>query len=244
MDYVSTPPPAWLNHFRRHRFLVLLSTILVLFVTSPLLREVRPSFGTGLAEIGLTAIFIAMLLSAIPVVAQKRSTFVIAVLLSGTTIALYLVTLFNDHPWITIVEQVCTSAFLTLTLVAILRIVFTTRRVTFETICAALSVYLLLGLVWASIYSILDIVQPESFLVSWEKTDDPGRMRFGTRHSSFAIYYSFVTMSTLGYGDIVPKTPTTRMLAALQAIIGQFYLTVLVARLVALHIVHSKSAKD
>jgi hypothetical protein len=243
MNEVNPPPTTLLTLFRRHRYSVLLAAIVALLISSPILRELRPSTGTGLAEIGLTAVFVVLLLSAIPVVGQKRSTFVIAVLLSGITIILYVVTLFFDDPWITIVEQIFTSAFLTVTLVAILRFVFITRRVTLETIWAALCVYLLLGLVWASVYSIVDIVQPESFLVSWEKTDDPGRMRFGTRHSSFAIYYSFVTMSTLGYGDIVPKTPTTRMLAAIQAIIGQFYLTVLVARLVALHIVHSKSAK-
>ena len=90
----------------------------------------------------------------------------------------------------------------------------------------------------------MDTIQPGSFHVSFEETDDPARMRFGSRHSSFAIYYSFVTMSTLGYGDIVPRTPTTRMLAAIQAIIGQLYLTVLIARLVALHIVHSRSSKE
>lgn len=244
MNDLNPSPPAWLTLFRRHRYSVLLAAIAILLISAPILREVRPATGTGLSEIGLAAVFVVLLLSAIPVVAQKRSTFIIAVLLSGITIVLYLVTLFSDELWIATVRQIFTSAFLTFTFVAILRFVFITRRVTFETICAALCVYLLLGLVWASVYSIVDMIQPGSFLVSFEETDDPERMRFGSRHSSFAIYYSFVTMSTLGYGDIVPRTPTTRMLAAIQAIIGQLYLTVLIARLVALHIVHSRSSNE
>lgn len=53
------------------------------------------------------------------------------------------------------------------------------------------------------------------------------------------IYYSFVTLTTLGYGDIVPVSPSARSLATLEALTGQLYLTVLVARLVGLQITHS-----
>lgn len=56
------------------------------------------------------------------------------------------------------------------------------------------------------------------------------------------IYYSFVTMTTLGYGDIVPTNPASRMLSVLQALTGQLYLVVLVARIVGLHITHSAGA--
>ena len=60
----------------------------------------------------------------------------------------------------------------------------------------------------------------------------------------FPIYYSFVTLSTLGYGDIVPKVSAARMLAAVEAITGQLYLAVLVARLVGLHISQSTPKVD
>ena len=58
-------------------------------------------------------------------------------------------------------------------------------------------------------------------------------------HGAQMVYYSFVTLTTLGYGDIVPIAPSARALATLEAITGQLYLTVLVARLVGLHITHS-----
>jgi voltage-gated potassium channel Kch len=62
----------------------------------------------------------------------------------------------------------------------------------------------------------------------------------GVRWRSLVVYYSFVTMTTLGYGDILPVTRLTRTLAIALAVLGQLYLVVLIARLVALHIVHTR----
>ena len=62
----------------------------------------------------------------------------------------------------------------------------------------------------------------------------------GTQTSAPMIYFSFVTLTTLGYGDIVPLSPAARALAMVEALLGQLYLTVLVARLVGLHITHSQ----
>ena len=72
---------------------------------------------------------------------------------------------------------------------------------------------------------------------------EPGRkkMAFGGEKSLIPIYFSFVTLTTLGYGDMVPVSPPARILAILEAVVGQIYLTVLVARLVGLHIVHVTS---
>jgi len=67
-------------------------------------------------------------------------------------------------------------------------------------------------------------------------------MRLGGRQSVFPLYYSFVTMTTLGYGDIVPRSSSARMFAAIEALMGQLYLAVLVARLVGLHIFPSAGA--
>ncbi len=71
---------------------------------------------------------------------------------------------------------------------------------------------------------------------------DEGQMRFGGKQSIYPVYFSFVTLTTLGYGDIVPTSATARMLAAAEAVTGQLYLAVLVARLVGLHI--SQSPRD
>jgi hypothetical protein len=66
-------------------------------------------------------------------------------------------------------------------------------------------------------------------------------MRFGGEQSLYPIYFSLVTMTTLGYGDITPDSDTSRMLASMEAVIGQIYLAVLVARLVGLQIAQSSA---
>ena len=103
----------------------------------------------------------------------------------------------------------------------ILRRIFQHPTVTLQDIFAAFSVYLQTGLAFAFIYAAIDYIAPEAFL-------DPGVSERATDY----IYFSFVTMLTLGYGDLVPATDGGRMMVIVQALIGQVLLVVLVAYLV------------
>lgn len=67
-------------------------------------------------------------------------------------------------------------------------------------------------------------------------------MRLGAESAGIELYYSLVTMTTLGYGDIVPSSPAARSVATLQAVVGQLYLAVIVARLVGLHVAEAEIA--
>ncbi|MHC4107785.1 MAG: potassium channel family protein, partial [Planctomycetota bacterium] len=131
-------------------------------------------------------------------------------------------------------------AFLAYAVAAILRVVFTDQRVTYNTIAASLCVYLLLGVLWAAVYSVLELIEPDSFSLPAVDVGLSPSADSPDEFSRHALYYSLVTMTTLGYGDIAPQTPPARMFAAVQAVMGQIYLAVLVARLVGLHIVHAQ----
>ena len=89
-------------------------------------------------------------------------------------------------------------------------------------------VYLLLGVIWAMVYTILDVISPGSFH-GILRLDEPG-------WDSAWLYFSFVTMTTLGYGDLLPISATARALAYMQAVVGQFYIAILVAGLVSAYI--------
>lgn len=93
----------------------------------------------------------------------------------------------------------------------------------------AICVYFMIGLLWALIFSTLELLQPGSFQMPQGQ---------GTELSHFS-YYSYVTLTTLGYGDITPISPPARSLALLEAIMGPLYIAVLIARLVGIHIVQS-----
>jgi hypothetical protein len=98
--------------------------------------------------------------------------------------------------------------------------------VTHYRIQGAVAVLLLLGLVWAHAYELLYLIHPDAF--SGAVGNAPGALTW--------IYYSFVTLTTMGYGDITPVHPIARSLAISEALAGQLYIAVTLARLMALHV--------
>ena len=87
----------------------------------------------------------------------------------------------------------------------------------------AVSIYLLLGITWAALYGVMEALQPGSFQLGGRQTD----------RQSDLLYFSLVTLSTIGYGDIVPLTGEARMLAALEGVTGVLYVAITVAILVS-----------
>ena len=122
-----------------------------------------------------------------------------------------------------------------LTLSCIRRVFRDDQAVTGERVTGAVAVYLLFGLTFAYLYGIIDQLLPGAFnLPATTNLDDP------THQESFT-YFSFITLTTLGYGDITPVHPAARMCAAIQALFGQLYPATLLARLVSLEIMHRQA---
>ena len=97
--------------------------------------------------------------------------------------------------------------------------------------------YVLIGLAFAYLYGLVAQFLPNTLITT---TNAPGlpAAHLDTLHAE--LYFSFVTLTTLGYGDLLPGNHVSRLLAPTEAMIGQLYLTVLVARLVGLHISHHR----
>lgn len=112
---------------------------------------------------------------------------------------------------------------------AILRQTFAAGPITFRRIEGAVAAYLLIGLVFACLYDLVHGLAPAAFLHHGEPA------RAGEQVGSY-LFFSFVTLTTTGYGDIVPVHPVARSLAILEALTGQLYLAILLARLVSLQI--------
>ena len=105
--------------------------------------------------------------------------------------------------------------------------IFRAGRVTTVRIQGAIAVYLLFGVAWAHAYRITALLHPHSFIFQ------AGELSSVTDW----MYFSFVTLTTVGYGDITPAAPIARTLATGEALTGQLYLAVLIARLVAMELV-------
>ena len=125
---------------------------------------------------------------------------------------------------------VTTLLFLGFVIVVMLTWVLGTGGATGDRIVGAISVFLLLGLLWTTAYGLLLLVDPESFRGLGRVDDSGSGQEYGL------IYYSFVTLTTLGYGDITPISPMSRTLSWMEAVVGQLFLAILVARLVGLHV--------
>ena len=116
--------------------------------------------------------------------------------------------------------------FYLFTLVQVLAYVLRGVVITKDKIYGALDVYLLIGLAWASAYALLETFEPGSF------SNNVASPSGGSPQPPDLIYFSFVTLTTLGYGDITPVTAQARSLTLLESVTGVLYLAVLVARLV------------
>jgi len=115
-------------------------------------------------------------------------------------------------------------------IIAIAQKIFTSQHVTYRTIEGAVVVYLGIGLVFASIF--MNMVKADPAAIS--NISPSINTRLGD-----IFYFSFSTLTTIGYGDAVPVHPMARSLANLESICGQLFLAVVIARLVGLHVVHA-----
>lgn len=115
------------------------------------------------------------------------------------------------------------AAFFGLTVIGLFSHLRTARSIDASHLFTAVSIYLLLGLLWFALYSAIDTLDPASILHNNTTMTD---------RSSELLYFSLVTLSTIGYGDIVPLDGEVRMLAALEGVTGVLYIAITVALLV------------
>ncbi len=167
-----------------------------------------------------------LLVSGLVVVSRQRRVFLITALMAVITLAVRWASwlsppgAFGAWPAFSASVMVLTFSFL------ILREVVRPGPVTLPRVLGAIAVYLLLGLAWAGAYQVAEHIFPGSFTSMTAQPVGPNAW----------AYFSFVTLTTVGYGDIVPVHHVARSLATGEALTGQLYIAVLLARLVSLEV--------
>lgn len=132
-----------------------------------------------------------------------------------------------------VISCILEAAFFLFLAAFMMRIVLTRHIASFQSVFGAICAYLLIGLAWATLYWAMEAIDDTSLQIAHRSTVVYGSDNVEVTAFSQLVYYSFVTMSTLGYGDIIPTTPLAQQLAWIQSVAGQFYIAVLVARLVS-----------
>lgn len=215
----------------RARHLYLLLGFLVLWVVAPFLPE--QIVGVVIHDI-LAAV---ILVFAVVAVSHRKPFLIVASLLAVIAMLAKGAYQINKPGWLSVLGDGSNGLFCVFATVFILYDVLLGERVDFNKICGAICVYFLIGAIWSSAFLVLEAVAPGSFTVAGGNAS-PGTI--GTIHESSLRYHSFITLTTVGYGDIVPVSRAARSLCSLEALVGQLYLAVLVARLVRLPIAGSQ----
>jgi len=117
--------------------------------------------------------------------------------------------------------------------------IYSQKKITSNKLYAAITSYLVLGIIFALIFTIVTIISPEAFRYTISTSPHAPQLFPHPGFFSEALYFSFVTLSTLGYGDWVPLFGSIKMIASLEAIIGQLFIAIMIARLVGVQISQS-----
>ena len=210
------------------RFGFLLISILLLFVLRPFL--------VGYVSLKiLTDIFIfAIVVSVIYAVSQQKRVLVIALAIAVPMFVLNWSYYFVHIAAIRLMADGISAVFTAYATIMILSYVFSEKKITAEVIFAAISGFFMIGLMWAFIFSALEFILPGSFQYP----------QVGGDRLTSATYYSFVTLTTLGYGDITPVSAPARSFSLLEAVTGQLYIAILIAGLVGKYIAQSLEQKS
>ncbi len=207
----------------RHSFAWFLASLAILLVASPVVEHWQ--HGVLIESVLLSVV----MLFAVPAIGDRRSRLIWAnVLLIPALLGKWA----NfSRPDIVPPEVFLGTAILFVGFVVmnILGYILRAPRVSAEILCAAIANYLLLGLLWSFAYTLIASAVPDAFAFSTGPESSHVMKGFNS------IYFSFATLSTIGYGDIAPVAGGARMLAVAEAIVGMFYVTMLIARLVSMY---------
>jgi len=209
-----------------HSLSVLLALlILLLFVVTPLV-----SGATIRSEIG-TAFFSMVAITGVAAVARKPGAIAVASFGAALSVALDWLAHFSTSPEIQLIDMGLRIVFVVLLGWLVLAQVFRAGDPTHHRVQGAIVVYLLAGLAWGYGYEVIAMLNPAAFHL-------PPRL---TAASAFARpglfrYFSFETLTTLGYGDILPLSPVARSFAAFEALFGQLYPAAMIARVISLEL--------
>jgi voltage-gated potassium channel len=241
-----------LRRVLRRRHTALLVAIVVAFAVRPLVGDV--GIGPMLFSLALLSLLLIALVTiqvddlagerAVLLAQRRRRTWIAWVLVVPAVVE-RLYVLLAPTPQTYLIASISWLLFISFVTWHLLRTLLRQKTVTGETISMSISIYLLIGLTWAILYVVIFQFDPHAFDLG--ASSSLAGASVGTGEAPiFAtlMYLSLTTISSVGFGDITPLTLQARFAAVAEGITGQFYLAVLVARLVSMHMSGAASTKE
>jgi hypothetical protein len=222
----------FLIFFRQWRYLFLLGALVALLVVEPIVSTVgvmEPLFDTLLVFVMAVLVF---------ALAKERVWRVISLLLCAPAAILLIVSHFvisTSHDLSLLIGHAIGALFFVIVAGKIVQSIFATYELSWDSVFGAICGYLLLGVAWGLMYATTYTANPESF--QFGNAIRP-HLDQGEYSRHVFIYYSFVTLTTVGFGDVTPVSATARTLSWVEAVTGQLYLAVLIAGLIGDLVAH------
>jgi len=215
--------------FFRHRFAILFVLLLCVMLIPPYFQDAVwiGKFWRGL--------FTCVLLWALYTVAGSRRVLILALLVLIPTIGSTWLADAEHERYLAYLDNITNIIYFSLICAFMGQYILTTRKVTLEVIFAAMCLYMMVAVLWAAIYTNLELYYSNAFTFRGQFAEEAGI----TKDAIYGhmIYYSFVTISTLGYGDTLPIHRVAQNWSGVEAMIGQFYIAIIIARLVSVYTV-------
>ncbi|MAG33953.1 MAG: hypothetical protein CL908_23990 [Deltaproteobacteria bacterium] len=216
----------------------LLASLILLLVALPMVQYVAGGGG----EARFPALLALVLVAAVVVNSHQRWTFIAGGVIAGASVLGSVYAEINDATTVRLVSDMLGLTLLGFTTLIMLNSLLQAMDVSMDTVIGGICVYLLIGLCFAVFFILLNDLEPGSFLRDGEailrsKSDS-------SDHATALLYFSFVTLTTLGYGDTTPSGDMAQMFAVSEAVIGQLYLTILIAKLVGLYVSQRRQSPE
>lgn len=211
----------------RHSFLLLMVSLFLLLIIFPLFNQ------TIYGKLIFKILFSLLSFLSLYAVSSKKILFFIGIALLIPFIFFEWITVFFDFHLFELLFHVFSLSFFIFVIAALLRKVFFHARITLDLVFGAVCIYVLIGIAFSQVYAAVNWAVPFSF---HENVDQAMIFHDMISETEKFIYFSFVTLTTLGFGDISPVSTPARFFSIIEALIGQLYIATSITRVVSLYI--------
>ena len=210
----------------KYHLLYLLILLVALIIVFPVLK------GSQTQAVILNSTFTFILTAILYGIREKRRIIYIGMIIGVPWLAIVWINLRLDSDALRIASALLMTVLFSYTIRILIKHIVEAKEISAELLSAAGCIYMLVGFAWSGIYITMELIKPESFL---QVTADGYRQ---VEHSYDLVYFSFITLTTLGYGDLTPQTSLARSFAILEAIGGVLFMGILIGTLVGIFVAY------
>lgn len=225
---------------RENPFVVLLVALLIMMLGAPFAPHIGRIFPKDSKDASLAPFILILTVGAAWAIWPTAKNRALTIVLGGIMLALlYLSTVFVQQQSFVAIHLVGQSLFLSYVIAVVTRDVFEAPIVDGNILCGAACLYLLVGVLMGFLYCLVEMFLPGAFTVT--NLDGRPTQTNLVVNPGWLVYFSFTTLTSVGFGDILPTSEISRSLSAFEAVIGQIMVVVMMARLVGLHVAQISS---